>query len=160
LSGSGRRQPEIEILEIVGLEDAEQKPGREPDLPRKALLDSGRADGIRTVLREMLPALDDLERCVRMLPDAATLDEGVRLALRHLWNTFRQHELERIEGDGVPFDPEIHEAAVVTKTDRVTAGTVLEVMRVGYMLGGELVRPALVRVAVSDSSGTEEGEEE
>ena len=139
------KEPEIEILEIVGLDETEPPVERAPS--RGVLLDEGRRDGMRQVLRELLNPLDDLERCVRQRPDAATLEEGVRLALRHLWDVFRRHELERIEGEGMEFDPEIHEAAVVTASDRVAPGIVLETLRVGYLLAGELVRPALVRVS-------------
>ena len=142
---TGAKEPEIEILEIVGLDETERPAARTPS--RGALLDEGRRDGMRQVLRELLNPLDDLERCVRQRPDAATLEEGVRLALRHLWDVFRRHQLERIEGEGMDFDPGIHEAAVVTASDRVAPGIVLETLRVGYRLGGELVRPALVRVS-------------
>jgi len=165
-----RRPPdepgELEILEIIpvgntgpvgppGEEDEAEidlesppsaRPGPEPALHRHR--QAGREEGIRQVLREILPALDALEQCVRQRPDRDRMEEAVRLALRSLWNVFRPHDLERIEGDGIPFDPRIHEAAETTATDRVPPGTVLQVLRVGYLLAGELVRPALVRVSV------------
>ncbi len=100
------------------------------------------------LLKQLLPSLDALELCVREDPDPAQLEQGVRMALRGLWNVFRPFELERIEGHGMVFDPRMHEAAVITPSDRVPVNTVLETLRVGYTLGGELVRPALVRVSV------------
>jgi len=106
-------------------------------------------DGIRASLRQILPALDSLESCYREATDQESLQQGVRMALRELWDVFRAHELERIEGDGSAFDPGLHEAVQVTASDRVPPGTVLEVMRVGYTLGGELVRPAMVRVSIA-----------
>ena len=156
---------EIEILEIVGLDDSAPSPARRAEglapegtatAPREAALRAAaRREALeaeeaaaRRLLRDLLPALDDLENCARRRPDFATLSEGVRMALRELWDVFRRHRLERIEGYGMTFDPRIHEAAVATPTDRAPANTVLETLRVGYMLGGELVRPALVRVAV------------
>lgn len=148
MSAARRHEPEIEILEIVGVNETERDEAPATQTPpRGAILDEGRRDGVRTILRELLPPLDDLEQCIRARPDASTLEEGVRLALRHLWNVFRKQNLERIEGEGVAFDPEVHEAAIVTPTDRVEPGIILEVMRVGYKVGGELVRPALVRVS-------------
>ncbi len=156
----------IEILEIVGLEEEESHEARptaaeqaaeeqarceqEKELRMRARglgRREGRDEGVRAVLRGLLPAFDDLERCVRERPDAAALDEGVRLALREAWNVFREYDLERVEGEGVPFDPHVHEAAIVTPTDRVPPGLVLETLRVGYRLAGDLVRPALVRVS-------------
>ncbi len=159
------REPEIEILEIIGVEEDSgndrdfgvEEPPPEEDLPQKPMRTpvservrtrrEGINEGVRTVLRELLPALDDLEQCVRQQPDPESLEQGVRLALRCLWNGFRAHDLERIEGEGMAFDPRIHEAAVVTESDRVESGIVLETLRVGYLLAGELVRPAMVRVS-------------
>jgi len=106
-------------------------------------------DGIRATLRQILPALDSLESCYREATDQQSLQQGVRMALREMWDVFRAHELERIEGDGTAFDPRFHEAVQVTETSRVPSGTVLEVLRVGYTLAGELVRPAMVRVAIA-----------
>ncbi len=142
----------IEILEIVGMSENEPEPdfvSVEPRVPMKIskARETGLMDGIRQVLRDLLPALDDLESCIRKSADRETMEEGVRLGLRELWDVFRVHGLERIEGTGMPFDPAMHDAGIVTQTDRVAPNTVLEVLRVGYVLAGELVRPALVRVS-------------
>ncbi|MDH3283245.1 MAG: nucleotide exchange factor GrpE [Acidobacteriota bacterium] len=142
----------IEILEIVGMSDNEPEPVYPPvetKIPTKIskAREDGRMEGLRQVLRELLPALDDLESCVRRSADHKTMEEGVRLGLRELWDVFRVHGLERIEGTGMPFDPALHDAGLVTQTDRVQPNTVLEVLRVGYVLAGELARPALVRVS-------------
>jgi len=107
----------------------------------------GRKTGVRDALRAILPALDSLETCYREAPDRESLEQGVRVALREIWDVFRPYGLERIEGEHVAFDPHVHEALDVTPTDRVPPNTVLQVLRVGYTLGGELVRPALVRVS-------------
>ena len=166
-SEDGSGVQEIEILEVVGLEDEPGPPEEEPilDLPAPApepagpkpaeMRARGRQEAELGLLRELLPALDDLEQCVRARPEPQQLEEGVKLALRGLWDVFRRRELERIEGEGRPFDPAIHEAVAVTPTDRVAPNTVIEVLRVGYRLGEELVRPALVRV--SGEAPAEEG---
>ena len=128
-------------------------PAARVDLPPSPSLVRAREesyrDGIRATLRQVLPALDSLEACYREATDQQSLQQGVRMALREMWDVFRAHALERIEGDGTAFDPRFHEAVQVTETSRVPSGTVLEVLRVGYTLAGELVRPAMVRVAVA-----------
>ena len=48
---------------------------------------------------------------------------------------------------GRPFDPARMRVVDVELTDRVEAGTVLEVRRAGYRRGDELLRPAEVRAA-------------
>lgn len=125
------------------------RPARPPGPSMVRAREESYRDGIRASLRQILPALDSLESCYREATDQESLQQGVRMALRELWDVFRAHELERIEGDGIAFDPGLHEAVQVTASDRVPPGTVLEVMRVGYTLGGELVRPAMVRVSIA-----------
>ena len=166
-SQDGTGVTEIEILEVVGLEEDGPERREEPEIsdepvpasrqapaPRHSeMRERGRLEGTVVLLRELLPALDDLERCVRSRPDHEQLEQGVKLALRGLWDVFRRRELERIEGEGRPFDPAIHEAVSVTPTDRVPPSTVIELLRVGYRLGSELVRPALVRVSCEPVDG-------
>lgn len=166
---------DIEILEIVDLEPVEERTPARPTIPRAPAPRPPGDDGARVerrrdteenatrrLLRDLLPALDALECCVRQRPEAAELERGVRLALRGLWDVFRPYNLERIEGDGVPFDPRVHEAAEVTPSTSVPVNTVLETLRVGYLLGGELVRPALVRVSVEAprAGGDDDGGDE
>ncbi len=171
---------DIEILEIVGMDDETpsrpQPDGRrdEPLRPAgvartasaRAAIHVGRIraaagrDATLAVLRDLLEPLDALEACVRKDQDEEALRQAVRMALRELWDVFRKHDLERIEGGGVEFDPAIHDAVEIVTTDRVPQGTVLKVLRVGYKLGGELVRPAMVRVAASGGSGGSRGREE
>ena len=161
----------IEILEIVGLDDGDERrsrsgakehgSGKDRDsgpVHLSRVREGGRLDGVRQILRELLPALDDLESCVRQETDHDALDQAVRISLRQLWDIFREHELERIEGIGQPFDPAIHDAAIVAPSDLVDPNTVLEVLRVGYKLSGDLVRPALVRVSGAAGAKISENE--
>lgn len=165
---------DFEILEIIDLSEHEatrippatpvkpvpsaaQRTGGVP-IMRPGERDEIRRAAVREVLRQVLPPLDALETCLRERPDQATLVQGVRLALRELWDVFRPFEIDRIEGHGMPFDPRRHEAAEVTPSQRVPVNTVLETLRVGYTLGGELVRPALVRVSVEQPEPEQEGD--
>lgn len=160
--------PDFEILEVIDLEEQEKPPApaaptalpahitgaiRIPTgRPTVVMRREAEEQATRRLLRQFLPALDNLESCIRERPDAKTLEQGVRIALRSLWDVFRPYDLERIEGSGMPFDPRLHEAAEITPSNRVPVNTVLETLRVGYRLGGELVRPAMVRVSVEETS--------
>lgn len=142
---------DFEILEIIDLRETSPQPSDEPDhAPAPSLADRRRAQRAAAceLLRGLLPPLDALESCVREEPDRQRLEQAVRIALRGLWDVFRPYHLVRVEGHGMPFDPRLHEAGEITPSARVPVNTVLETLRVGYLLGGELVRPAMVRVSV------------
>jgi molecular chaperone GrpE len=48
---------------------------------------------------------------------------------------------------GERFDPELHQALLYEAVPGFEDGTVVEVYRKAYFLGGRLLRPALVKVA-------------
>jgi molecular chaperone GrpE len=69
-----------------------------------------------------------------------------------LIDTLAKEGLERVDEEGVVFDPSVHDAvAHAPKTDAVDeegepASTVEEVLRSGYRWRGQMLRPAMVRV--------------
>ena len=75
--------------------------------------------------------------------------EGLELIARSLRDRLAGFGLRVIEAEGLPFDPEVHEAAATEVTDAVAPQTILNELRRGYMLGDRLLRPALVRVALA-----------
>ena len=101
-----------------------------------------------TLLKELLPILDDLERALEAADEheEAELEEGVRLVHRSLAEIARKHGLEEIETDGA-FDPHVHEALLAQPADGAEAGSVLQVLQKGYRLGDRVLRPARVVVA-------------
>jgi molecular chaperone GrpE (heat shock protein) len=48
---------------------------------------------------------------------------------------------------GMQFTPDLHRAVAVTKRARAEPGTIVEVLRQGYLWKDELLRPAQVQVA-------------
>ena len=100
------------------------------------------------LVRELLPVLDDLERALDAAErhEEAALVDGVRLVERALRAALEKEGLAEIPTDG-PFDPHVHEALMSRPDDGAEAGTVLDVVQRGYLLGGKVVRPARVIVA-------------
>jgi molecular chaperone GrpE len=102
------------------------------------------------LVSRLLDALDDLQRVGGLDVEntsAAAVVEGVQLVERKLHRALEGAGLERIDGEGDPFDPEIHEALVSTPTaEREMDDTVAEVFQPGYLFKGVLLRPARVRV--------------
>ena len=52
-----------------------------------------------------------------------------------------------ISSEGQSFDPEVHEALMSQPSDEHEEDTIIETIECGYVLNGELVRPAKVVVS-------------
>ena len=55
--------------------------------------------------------------------------------------------ITRIDAEGKPFDPNLHEAVMQEPSAEHEPGTVIAVLQQGYMLGERVLRPAMVKVA-------------
>lgn len=78
--------------------------------------------------------------------DVASLVEGQSATLRQLAKAFEKAQIEEVNPEGQPFNPELHEA-MMTQPSEAAPNTVLAVIQRGYTLNGRLLRPA--RVVVS-----------
>ncbi len=107
------------------------------------------------LIGELLPVLDNFERAVQHARESepAAFLEGVEMIARQFADILRRSGLESIDPSGALFDPELHEAVQRNEGSQHRAGTVVEVFSKGYTLGGRLIRPAMVSVAVDPSSG-------
>ena len=99
------------------------------------------------ILKKVLPALDDLERALQNRPADDAWANGIELITRKLQNILNSEGLKRIEAEGLPFDPNFHEAISHEHNEDYESGQVIAVVQNGYMLGERVIRPALVRVA-------------
>jgi molecular chaperone GrpE len=98
---------------------------------------------------KLLEVLDDVDRIVASDPStpAGALLEATILVDRKLRKELEAAGLERIDPQGQPFDPALHEAVSVVRTEqREQDHTVAATFQVGYRFRGNLVRPARVQV--------------
>ena len=98
----------------------------------------------------LLPVLDDFERALRAMEnaaDVAPVKEGVTLVQSKLNNLLAQKGLKAMESIGGEFDPELHEAItnIPAPTDDMK-GKVIDEMEKGYFLNDKVVRFAKVIV--------------
>jgi molecular chaperone GrpE len=104
--------------------------------------------GAMPVARRLLEVLDDFELALMSAedqPDFERFLKGIELVYAKLLDALKAEGLERIQAEGAPFDPELHEALMQTGEgdgDPVVA----DVLRPGYTLKGRVLRPAGVRV--------------
>jgi molecular chaperone GrpE len=100
------------------------------------------------LLENLLPVLDSFELAVVNLEgDNVDLDKvrkGVELVFAEFLAVLEKAGLERIESEGVPFDPNEHEA--VMQDDGDGEPIVGDVLRTGWKLKGRVLRPAMVKV--------------
>ena len=118
------------------------------------------------ILEGMIPALDSLEAAIKSAAEQdetsdisstfMTFNEGVQLVHKQLLDALKIHGLTPIEAVGETFDPNQHEALLVTVSDDVPEGKVIEEFRRGYMLHTRVLRASQVVV----SQGPAEAEEE
>ena len=100
------------------------------------------------VFRRLLEVLDDFDLALMHAQDRPDFDRflhGVELVYAKLVDTLRAEGLEQMDAQGKPFDPENHEALLQTG-DGEGDPVVADVLRPGYTLKGQVLRPAGVRV--------------
>lgn len=108
--------------------------------------------GATKLAKELLPAVDNLERAIAHAPEAAGEDEdafvaGVKAVHDDLIAALQRAGIERYSPEGEPFDPTLHEAVAQQPFEGFDPGTVVEVFQRGYRLGESVLRPARVVVA-------------
>ena len=103
------------------------------------------------LVKEMLPIIDSLERCISM--DDNNLDDevskylsGVKMIYCNLTSILNKYGVKDIDGVNKPFDPAFHQAVMTEKCD-MESSMVIEVLQKGYLLKDKVIRPAMVKVS-------------
>jgi molecular chaperone GrpE len=109
--------------------------------------------GATRFARDLLSVHDNFERALGNVTDvvraaAPGLIEGIELTQRDLLNAFEKHRIVKIEPQpGDRFDPKLHQAMFEAPLPGTSAGDIIQVMAVGFMIGDRLLRPAQVGVS-------------
>ena len=107
----------------------------------------------REILADLLDVVDNLDRALDAARSNATGDtlhallKGVDLVRRQFLSKLEGFGVRRIESEGQPFDPELHEAVSAVPATPDQDGVIVGVIRHGYRIGEEVLRPASVAVA-------------
>lgn len=105
------------------------------------------SNGVSHAALELLPVIDTLE----VAANAPTTDEeykkGVILTLAKCEEVFKKLGIVEIEAEGLPFDPELHNAVMQEECEGKESGIVCRVMQKGYRKeNGRVVRHSMVAV--------------
>jgi molecular chaperone GrpE len=105
--------------------------------------------GMAGLAKELLPALDNLDRAIDAAAAEDPLLEGVSLVRAELSAGLGRAGIESYSPIGEAFDPSLHEAVATAPQPPggEPSGTVVEVYQLGYRLGANVIRPARVVVA-------------
>ena len=115
-----------------------------------------RTYGITGFARDVLEIADNLQRALDAVPAEAKatadpglkgLIEGVELTERALLNALEKNGVTKFDPTGERFDPNFQQAMYEVPDPSVPAGTVVQVVQAGYMIGERVLRPALVGVS-------------
>jgi molecular chaperone GrpE len=102
------------------------------------------------VIEQLIPVVDGFEHALAAHREAEydNYRKGFELIYKQLVENLARLGAERIDPQGEPFDPHLHQAVDRAETTKQPDGTVLEVYQPGYVYHGRVLRPAMVRVAV------------
>jgi len=113
--------------------------------------------GSRAVLADLLDVVDNLDRAIesgRAASPGSALLQGVELVRAQFLAKLEGHGVRPLDAAGQSFDPSRHEAATTVPVhDPAQDGVVVGVIRQGYTIRDEVLRPAVVAVAAFQSEG-------
>ena len=104
------------------------------------------------LLNNLLSVVDNLERALSSAADdknAQAVKDGVNNTLKEFNNILNKEGVKPMQSIGHRFDPYQHEAVMKTETDKHSEDIVTEEFQKGYYIKSKVLRPAMVKVAVS-----------
>jgi len=118
--------------------------------------------------KESLAILDNLQRAKEAIKNDEQLKvnkdldrflENIIIIEKDLVSIFEKNGIKKIDSQNSKFDPNIHQAMSEIEDEKAEAGTVLQEIQAGYMIGERLLRPALVSVSKKKTSENQENTE-
>jgi molecular chaperone GrpE len=112
--------------------------------------------GVANFARDVLGVADNMRRALEAVtPElrasteagAKALIDGVELTERELLKALEKNGMRQFSPQGEKFDPNLHQAMFEVPDASVPAGSVVQVVQPGYMIGERVLRPALVGVS-------------
>ncbi len=151
---AAKAQKADEYLELAqrtkaDFENYRRRAAREASLARER--------GVAKLAKELLPAVDNLDRALDAAqahggdgegsePDSPLIS-GIKLVHAEVVAALGRAGIERFEPRGEQFDPQYHEAVAQQPFPGSEPGSIVEVYQRGYRIGETVLRPARVLVA-------------
>lgn len=102
-----------------------------------------------SVVNDLLPVIDNFERCVAPGEDTSYEDykKGVELTYKQFGDALKKLGIEAFGEVGDEFDPNLHNAVMHTEDENLPENSISNVLMKGYKLGDKIIRAAMVAVA-------------
>ena len=153
---TGRPSPEAQAAEfkdrllrtLAEMENLRKRTERE--------VAEARLYGVTSFARDMLVVADNMRRALEAVspelrasaePGVKALIEGVELTERELLKALEKNGMRQYSPQSEKFDPNIHQAMFEVPDASVPAGSIVQVVQPGYMIGERVLRPAMVGVS-------------
>lgn len=107
--------------------------------------------------KDLLPVADGLDKALQHAhkeldesgenPFLKNMIAGIDLVQKQLASSLKKHNIEKMDSLGKVFDPNFHQVISQVDDPSKPAGTIIEEMQTGYMIGDRVLREAMVIVA-------------
>ncbi len=112
------------------------------------------------LISDLLTVLDNLERALESTKnekDTKSIKEGINNTLKEFRNILNKEGVRSMQSIGHRFDPYKHNAVMKIETDKHSEDMVTEEFLKGYYIKSKVLRPAMVKVAVSTKEKKDTG---
>lgn len=106
--------------------------------------------GIKKLVLDILPVIDNLERALSSIEEHAKDDEifkGLGLIDDQFLKVLEKHKITEIKAKGEKFDPNLHHAVAIVESEDVDSDIIVDVLQKGYQMEDYIIRPSMVRVS-------------
>lgn len=151
------RITELEGQLVSAQENALRAAAEAQNIRRRAEQDIEKAHkfALEKFATDLLAVLDSLERGLEVSDSTdekiRPMREGMELTYKLFLDTMKRFQVERVDPQGEPFNPEQHQAMAMEESIHAEPNSVLKVFQCGYMMNGRLLRPAMVVVSKAPS---------
>jgi molecular chaperone GrpE len=99
---------------------------------------------------DLLPIFDNLDRALqagKQAGETGPLVQGVAMVQTQFLELLKRNAITRIDAEGKPFDPNLHQAVMQKTTSEVEPNTIVQVIEQGFLNQDRVLRPAKVIVS-------------
>ena len=142
-----KKENEIENLKIEFIRLKEQFRKEQQTIEKQA--EQKITQTKKELVKEFLEIFDNFERALSAMDgkDSASTKTGIQLIHKQIAKFLEQQGVKEIDLSDKQFDPSICEIGEIVQTNNEKPNTIIKVLRKGYYLRNELLRPAVVSVA-------------